>query len=206
MIIHDVEQRSPEWYALRRGTPSASGFGNILTPSTAKESASIETYAYQLAAEIFSEGALNAWGGNVDMERGRHLEEQAVGFYEITNDVSTDEVGFITDDDGAIGCSPDRLIGDEGMMEVKCLNAENHVHAMMHWKAFKTIVPKYRAQTQGQIHIAERKWCDLVFHHPQLPMVIIRQPRNVEYIDKLKSGITKLITRRDEIVQTLREY
>jgi hypothetical protein len=203
MIIHDIEQRSPEWYKLRMGVPTASCFDQLITP-TGRPSKSATVYARFLAAELYIGRPLDMWGGNAWTERGREMEGQALSLYEFANDVDARKVGFITNDDATAGCSPDALIGDDGMIEVKCLKAENHIGAIMHHKATGTCPPDYVPQTQGQLLLCQRKWCDLVFYHPELPMLTIRLVAQEEYAAILHAQIPAVITERDAVLATLR--
>lgn len=204
MIIHDVEQRSEEWYALRLGIPTGSAFSKLIT-SQGKPSKSLAEYATTLAGEKFSGKELEAWEGNQWTERGKELEIDAKEFYEFTNDVTVDEVGFITSDDKTRGCSPDGLVNDDGMTEYKCLKGERHIKAIMYYKKHNKAQPDYIPQTQGQMMIAERKWCDLVFFHPELPTLVIRQTYDEEFCATLAGLIDEVLVERDKIVKVLEE-
>jgi hypothetical protein len=203
MIIHECEQRSPEWHALRLGIPTASEFSQLVTP-TGKPSASLKTYAMSLAAELFIGRPVNMWAGNAWTERGREMEDQAVSLYEFAHDVETRRIGFVTNDDNTAGCSPDAFVGDDGMLEIKCLKAEHHIAAIMHFKRTGMCPPDYVPQTQGQLMLCERAWCDLVFYSPELPLLPIRQTPRPAIMELLGKQITALIAERDEVLSTLR--
>ncbi len=198
MIIHQMQQRTPEWEQIRLGIPTASEFSRLCT-STGEPSKSLAGYAKQLAAEKFAGTSLGSWGGNVAMERGRFLEEDGIRAYQFARDVALELVGFITDDEITYGCSPDALVGDDGCCEVKCLNAEKHIATMMRHREKGDIPPEFVQQTQGQIMIAERKWCDLIFYHPQLPLLIIRQEPIPAVVSGIMEGIAKVLKERDYV-------
>jgi len=202
MIVHDIPQRSDEWYRLRAGMPTASEFSSIVT-STGAESKSRQKYAYQLAAEKYAMGTCGTWGGNVHLERGRFLEEDALRAYAFVEGVEVVPCGFVTDDDVTHGCSPDGLVGNDGMAEVKCLKAENHISTLLYWRKNGRCPTDYVQQTQGQMMICGRSWCDLIFYHPNLPMFVIRQTPDAEVVAGLRDGISKIIVERDEVVSTL---
>ena len=204
MIIHDVEQRSPEWYALRAGLSTASEFGKIVT-SKGEPSKSANGYAMTLAGELFAGKTIDAWEGNTWTERGRELEEKAIQFYEFTHDRQVQIVGFVTADDGTMGCSPDGFVNDDGMIEVKCLKAENHITAILRFQKNGSVDPKYTQQTQGQLLICERGWCDLIFYQPELPPLVVRQTPNDELFDALKQNIPLVIKERDRVLTALRK-
>ena len=203
MKIHDVEQRSPEWYRLRMGVPTASCFDKLVTP-TGRPSKQATDYARFLAAELFIGRPLDMWGGNAWTERGKEMETQALSFYEFTNDIEARKVGFVTNDDCTAGCSPDALIGDDGMLEIKCLAAQHHIGAIMHYRQHGTCPPDYVPQTQGQIMLCERAWCEIMFYHPELPALTIRQTALPEYVSVLAAQIKAVIAERDAVLSALR--
>lgn len=203
MRAHDVEQRSAAWYALRSGRPTASEFCSLVT-STGERSKTLPRYAKTLAAEMFSGRTLDAWEGNAWTERGKEMEAEAIRLYEFANDCAVTPVGFVTSDDGSVGCSPDGLVGDDGLVEVKCLKAENHIEAILYHRKNGRCEPGYIQQPQGQIWITERKWCDLVFYHPVLPLLVIRQTPLPSLISALLPAISEVVTERDAILAALR--
>lgn len=202
MKIHDLEQRTPEWYAVRCGVPTASNFGKLMTP-TGKPSTQIVGYACQLAAEKYAGPGVNTWGGNMDVSRGRILEDDALAWYAFEYGCNPQAVGFVTDDAGTYGCSPDALIGESGMIEIKCLNAENHLKALLAHSETGKAPPDYHAQTQGQLWIAEREWCDLVFYHHNLPPHVIRVYKDAEYIAALQQAVAAVIEKRDQVFRLI---
>lgn len=203
MIIHDVAQNEPEWLQLRAGMPTASNFAKLIT-SKGEPSKSLPTYANLLAAELFAQKPLNDFEGNQWTERGHELEEDARSQYEFLNDCDVQQVGFVTDDEKSFGCSPDGLVNDDGMTEIKCLKTENHVEAILYFEKHKKCPPKYVPQTQGQIHVCQRKWCDLIFFHPDLPTLTIRQEPDEEVIGGLISQLHRVREVRDLVLETLR--
>lgn len=204
MIIHDIEQRSEAWYQLRTGMPTASMFSKMVT-SKGKILSSLPEYALTLAAAIYSGKNLDSWKGNEWTERGRELEENARKLYEFRNH-KVKEIGFITDDQELWGCSPDGIVGNNGMVEFKCLKAENHIKAIMYFSKYNKCLPYYTQQCQGQMLISERNWCDLVFYHPEFPLLIIRQEPDKNVTSGLLEARQELLIYRNEIVETLNSY
>lgn len=203
MNIHTCAQRSEEWYRLRAGIPTASEFSKLVT-STGERSKSLKGYAVTLANEAFVGMPVDAWEGNVWSERGRDLEDEALRLYEFAHDVAVEDCGFVTTDDGMAGCSPDGLVGNDGMVEIKCLKGERHTEVIMYYQKHGRCQPAYVQQTQGQMLVAERKWCDLIFMHPQLPMLTIRQEPDPKLWDALNKGITDVIAERDRVLAALK--
>lgn len=204
MIVHDLEQRSPDWYYLRAGKPTASSFGNLIT-SKGERSKSLPQYALTLAIELYAKGPVNDFEGSAYMERGRELESEALAWYAFERGVDIEPVGFITDDQERFGCSPDGLVPG-GMVEVKCLKAENHLKALLRHRKDGVAPPDYVQQTQGQMMIAERSWCDLIFYHPALPPVVIRQTPDPGIYACLADALEEVIAERDRVFSELQAY
>jgi len=205
MKIHnDIEQNSDQWLALRAGKPTASAFSNLIT-STGTASKSLPNYAITLAGELYAGKPLDAFEGNSWTERGHDLEDNARAKYEMLNDIDAIQIGFVTDDKETHGCSPDSLVGDNGLLEIKCLKAENHIKAIMYHQKHGKMPTTYVQQTQGQMMVCERDWCDLVFYHPDLPMLTIRSEPDTKIIHGLKQGIADVIAERDEVLEKLAE-
>ena len=202
MIVHDVEQRSPEWYALRAGLPTASEFAKIVT-SSGEASKSANGYALTLAAELYAGKPLDEIAATAYMERGREMEGQAVAFYEFMRDTAVAPVGFVTDDSRSEGCSPDGMVADDGLVEVKCLKASNHVGTILYHQKHGRCPPDYVQQTQGQLMICGRAWCDVIFYHPDLPLLVIRQEPDAGLHTALRKGLIAVRAERDKAFQAL---
>lgn len=201
MIVHDVIQGSSAWMRLRMGIPTASEFHNILTP-TGKQAGADTTrrYACELIAEWLMQRPLDGvtmpW-----MQRGKDLEEKAAEFYEFVNDVETKIVGFITNDAGTIGASPDRLVGDDGLLEIKVPSHHQHIEYLL----FKDISKRYKPQLQGQLYVTGRQWVDIVSFHPEMPPAIVRVERDEEYIKILDVALQSFTRYMAELREGLRE-
>lgn len=199
MQIHKVEQRTAEWFALRAGTPTASEFSKLVT-GTGKASTQVKGYAARLAAEKFAGGELEKWEGSQWTVRGAEMEPEARAAYELLG-ADVEEVGFVTNH-GA-GCSPDGLVGDEGLCEIKCLSPEKHVLALAYHAKHGRAPVDYIPQVQGQIWLCQRKWCDLYFYHPKLPELCIRVESDSDYQSTLAEQVEAVLSERDRLVQIL---
>lgn len=197
-ILHNVEQRSQSWYGLRAGRPTASEFSKLVT-SDGTRSKSLEGYAAMLAGEKFVGRPIEGWQGNEWTERGREMEEDALRLYQFSYDVDVERVGFITDDDLIVGCSPDGLVGQDGGVEVKCLKAENHIKTILYYQKHGRCPTDYVQQTQGSLWITRRKWWDLVFYHPDLPQLVIRQLPSPELHGAIAREVLSVCNERDRI-------
>ena len=185
MIIHDVRQGEEVWHRLRLGIPTASKFDQILTPKTLKPAASAEKYMYQLLAEWII-GQPCDLQSNRFMERGTELEPEARKLYAFQQGVKVQEVGFITTDDGLIGCSPDGLIGDDGGLEIKCPMAPTHVKYLLNPKQ---LYEDYKLQVQGALYVTERDWWDIKSYVPGMPSVIHEVKRDPAIIEPLSENL-----------------
>jgi hypothetical protein len=186
MIRYDMPQGSAEWRSARMGVPTASSFHRIITPKTAKPSAQADAYLHELLAELMLGRPLDSpaypW-----MQRGNELEEEAANWYEFERDVAAEVVGFCTTDDSRYGASPDRLVGDEGLLELKCPSPAVHVGYLLFPQ--RGVDAEYRCQVQGQMLVTKRKWCDVVSYHPELPKVIVRVERDEDYIALMSAAL-----------------
>ena len=194
MIILDHEQGTEEWFAARLGKPSASNFSKLIT-ATGKPSASADGYINQLIAERLT-GQSEPFYQNEHMARGTELEPEAREAYEFITGEDVVEHGFILDDSGEFGCSPDGL-SFSGMtgLEIKCPAANTMVKYLRNpeslWKA-------YYQQIQGCMLVTGAVAWDAFAYHPEMPHVIVTVERNEEYINQLaeqvKSAVNVILT------------
>lgn len=181
MIVHDIPQYSDEWWAVRLGKPTASRFKDILT-STGKKAAGADAYMHLLLAEMMAGKPLESYT-NQWMERGTELEPEARTYYELER-CAVDQVGFVTDDMGSVGCSPDGLTPNGGL-EIKAPKAETHVKYMLAGKC----PAEYYPQVQGSMWICERDSWDFMSYHPDLKPFLITVKRDDEYIKRLEESV-----------------
>jgi len=184
----DIKQGSEAWFKARSGIPTASCFDAIITP-TGTRADGYEVYANTLIAEIMTGGPVEDWGGNRWTERGNEFEDEAVLFYEMQKGSSTDKVGFVTN--YSVGCSPDRYVDDDGLLEVKSPKASTQVKYLL---SNSNKMPSiYIPQVQGQLYVTGRKWCDWLSYSPEVPSIIIRVYRDESYITKLSGALQKFL-------------
>ena len=152
-----MEQGSDEWFDIKKGKMSASHAQAI-----SAQGKGLDTYIHELMSEYYSSGERDSYS-NEDMERGIELEAQAVEMYELENNVKTEKVGFVELNE-YVGCSPDRLVGEDGMIEVKCPKDKNHFKFLL--EGAKAIESKYIWQMQMQMFITERKYNIFLSYNP----------------------------------------
>lgn len=204
MKTHEVEQGTPEWHALRAGKPTASEFSKLVT-SKGEPSKSMSDYAATLAAEAYAGEPVDAWEGNKHTDRGKELESEAMALYEFREGVDVERIGFVTDDKEEHGCSPDGLVGEDGMVEIKCLMAKNHVKAIIYYQKNGRCPTDYVQQAQGQMWICGREWVDVVFYHPVLPVLIIRQTPDAEIVAGLVEQLPKVMAERETVLAAIQK-
>lgn len=191
MIRIDCQQGTPEWYAARLGIPTSSNFSSILTEG-GKLSRSCDKYAWALLAEqILQTPTDDASSGF--MARGSSLEFKARAFYEMERDADVEQIGFVLRDDRRAGCSPDGLVGDDGLLEIKCPSAANHIGYLLDDQGIG-----YKAQVQGQLWVCERAWCDTLSFHPDMPPALVRIARDEAHIALLDKAIAQFCEYLDE--------
>jgi hypothetical protein len=175
-ICHDVAQYSEEHDRLRLGIPTSSNFHKIITPQ-GKPSKQWREYACVLIAERILHTKLEFYNSPA-MERGLIVEAEAADWYEFDRDVSAERVGFITDDMHTMGCSPDRLVGDDGLLEIKAPLPHTQVE---YWISGE-ISQRFRPQLQGQLYISQRSWVDILCWHDVLPKLVVRVEPDEKFI------------------------
>jgi len=161
MILHIIEQKSEEWKEIRKGKLTASNFSKILT-KTGKLSSQYIDVIYENLSELHTfEDEYHPT--NFYMERGIELEEDAILNYESISGNIVDKVGFIESECGMFGVSPDGLVGNDGLIEIKCLIQKKHIALLLgEHKEIDTYMP----QIQFQLFISKRKWVDFVSYNP----------------------------------------
>lgn len=194
--ILDCEQRSPDWWQARLGIPTASEFSKILAKGEGKTRAS---YMRRLAGEILTGEPAETFE-SAAMIRGREMEAEARESYRFVYGADPQPVGFIRN--GAKGCSPDSLIGDDGMLEIKTQKAELLVKTILDDR----FPPEHKAQVQGQLWVAERQWCDLCVFWPGLPLFVKRAERDEEYIKALAEAVERFNEELAEMVEQVQRY
>ena len=187
MKIQDVQQNTHQWLRARLGIPCASEFDQLVKNNGGLTGSAGKSYAKRLAYELITnapiERVTTKW-----MERGTDLEPEAVRMYEFLTDRKCEEVGFITDDDRTAGCSPDRFVGEDGGLEIKCPAGWTHIDYLLDPKHG----PQYRQQIQGTMWLTGRKWWDRMFYHPLLDPVIVTIKADPKYQKHIAAGVKRI--------------
>ena len=178
-ISHDVAQYSEEHDRLRLGIPTSSNFHKIITPQ-GKPSKQWREYACVLIAERILQHKIEFYNSPA-MERGLIVEAEAADWDEFDQDVTVQRIGGITDEEHTMGCSPDRLVGDDGLLEIKAPLPHTQVE---YWISGE-LSERFRPQLQGQLYVSQRSWVDILCWHDGLPKLVVRVEPDEKYIATL---------------------
>ena len=200
-----MEQRSDEWFEARLGKVTASKIADVMsTLKTGKEAITRKNYRIQLVSERLTNKKADSFINDA-MRIGIEREDDARTSYIFKhNDV--EETGFV--DHPTIpmtGASPDGLVGDDGLIEIKCPLTTTHTDTLISGKA----PSKYIPQMQWQMACTGRKWCDFVSYNPDFPenlqLFVVRVERDDTLIKELEDGVKKFLSEVDETVTKLKE-
>lgn len=199
-VIHTCEQGSADWHQARAGLPTASEFECIVKRlKSGAYSDTRRTYMLKLASEVLIGEPEESFTSYVT-ERGKRLEPEARDLYAMLHDCQPQQVGFITNH-GA-GCSPDALVGSDGLLEIKTKRGGLLIEAIL----ADDFCSEHHAQCQGALWVAEREWIDLCVYWPGLPPFIKRATRDESYIANLASEVAKFNDELAAIVEKIRAY
>jgi len=181
--VFNMPQGSDEWFEVRRGIVTASEFGTLLMQGrSGADSKTRRTYMLKLMGERLTGDPMYRYT-NDHMERGHDQEPAARELYAFQTDLEPQAVGFIKN--GSVGCSPDSIVGDKGMVEIKTKLAHLHLDVLL-----GDVVPnEHMAQIQGQLWVAEREWCDFVSYCPKLPLFVKRVHRDEAFIERIAKAV-----------------
>lgn len=179
MEIVDVEQGSDEWHKVRALRASASHAQAIQANGKG-----LDTYITEKVCKYLS-SADDVGFVNKAMEHGIEQEPVAVALYEFVTGNDCEKVGYVIHND-FIGCSPDRFVGKDGLVEVKCPSDKVYFQYLLDSK----IDLKYYYQMQMQMLVCERSWCDYVVYNPNFKkqIEIARVYPDQKVVDKLNKG------------------
>ncbi len=195
IIITRGQHTDPRWKPCRMGLPTASEFGSIITPKDMTYSKSAEGYICDLIDELKrpDQHAAEGFQGSKDTRRGNALEPEALGVYEFDTGIRVHSVGLVLSDCRRFGCSPDGLIGDAGLVQVKCPDGKKFVALQRKWMQTKEVPADYKAQCHGEMIVTGREWNDLMIYCPGYdPLVIHITPD--KFTDRLREHLDQFHT------------
>lgn len=187
--IHDVEQRSEEWFALRRGIVTASSVGQLITPSTLKPADNDKSRGLiaQLVAERIT-GWTEPTYQSADMLRGELDEPIARAVY-AEHYAPVTECGFMVLESGGyrIGFSPDGLVGDSGLIEIKSRSPKAQVALIVNGE----VPAEHMAQCQCGLWVSGREWIDYVSFSGGLPLWVKRVDGDPRWFDAIDETVQR---------------
>lgn len=192
-MVLPIEQGSPEWFEQRRGKVTASRIADIMAKTKSGYSTSRQNYLMQLLCERLT-GKVEESFKSAAMQRGNDLEPEARNWYQLETGEIVEQISFIDhpniDDAGA---SPDGLVGNEGLIEIKCPNTATHIETLRSKKPSD----RYYKQMQWQMACTGRKWCDFVSFDNRLPdnlaYFCVRIDRNEDAIAEIEAEVNKFL-------------
>ena len=203
MKVIDAVQGTPEWLAARAGRVTASMISNVLMKP---ETAGFRDYQAQLVAEILTGKPQGSDYTNVHIQFGSETEPLARSAYEAETGFSVNEVGLcIHPTIERAGASPDGLVGNSGLVEIKCPKVATHLAYQI-----AGVVPAgYKNQMMWQMACTGRDWCDFVSFRPDLPehlqLFIVRFKRDSAKILELETAVISFLSTVDAMLAKLKK-
>lgn len=202
-MADEITQGTAEWHALRLGRVTASRVADVIAKTRTGVSASRANYLAELVAERLT-GEPGEFFTNAAMQRGTELEPFARECYVFHTGNAVQEIAFVVHPGIEMaGASPDGLVGDKGLVEIKCPGTAKHIATLRG----ASIDGKYITQMQWQMACTGRDWCDFVSYDPRLPVEmqlhVQRVARDSEYIDELERDVISFLAEVDATVADL---
>lgn len=201
--MSEITQGSEAWFAQRLGRVTASRVADIIAKTKTGVADSRGNYLAQLVAERLTGQAADSFKSGA-MQHGTETEPMARMAYETETGQMVTEVAMIQHPKIEMaGASPDGLVGEDGLVEIKCPNTSTHIATLMADKA----PSGYMAQMQWQMACTGRAWCDFVSFDPRMPedmqLFIKRVPRDEKLIAEYEAEVVKFLAEVQETVDKL---
>lgn len=206
MKIIDFPQGSAEWAQARTGRVTASNLSKVLSRARDRKSegATRANYKARIIAEILTAQPQEDDYTNDDMEGGIELEPFARGTYMARKLISVDMAPLVVHPTmERFSCSPDGLVGEDGMTQFKCPKAATHIG----YRLAGVVPPKYEPQLVAEMECCERAWSDFVSYCPLFPapldLFVVRLHRNPKRAIEVLAEVTQFNREVDEIIEKL---
>lgn len=198
MEVIDVVQGTEAWLSLRCGIPTTSNFDKIITPK-GEPSKQREKYLWKLAGERITKIPENGYK-NTAMEIGIEREAEARGTYELITGKDVTQVGFcMSGEKRKYGASPDGLIDDDGLIEIKSPLIATHISYLLKGELPSVYIP----QVQGQLFVTGRKWCDFMSYYPGIKPFIFRVFPHDWFIEFLQKELFSFCDELERVVKKI---
>lgn len=202
--MDEIIQGSPEWHAIRLGKVTASRIADVCARTKSGWGASRKNYMAELVAERLT-GQRTEGFTNAAMQWGTDMEPDARAAYQFHANRRVEQVGFVPHPAIAeTGASPDGLVGEDGLVEIKCPNTATHLETLLG----SALPDKYFLQVQWQLACTGRAWCDFASFDPRLPesmrLFVDRVKRDDAAIKAIEKDVTEFLAELRETVRKLR--
>lgn len=193
----EIIQGTDEWKMLRLGKVTASRVKDIVATTKTGYSTSRDKYMTQLLLERLTNTVAESYSNDA-MSWGTEQEPFARAAYEAAKSVMVDQVAFVNHPTIEMaGASPDGLVNDDGLVELKCPMSHTHLESLL-----GGLDDQYKVQVNWQMACTGRKWTDLCSFDPRFPaelqLVIKRFERDDTYIATLEKEVIKFLTELDD--------
>ena len=195
MTIFNFPQRSEEWYKIRIGKITGSDFHTLMGNGETKKKLLLKKAVERITGKPQGDELKNS-----DIQRGVDLEDTARTYYEMETGNTVNQVGFIQLNE-YVGCSPDGLIGMDGILEIKCPRATTFLSHYLD----DSIEKQYYTQIQFNMMITGVKWCDFVRYNEDFPLYIKRVKADKEYQCRIRERLYECIKEIEEMVNNYKE-
>lgn len=197
-----MQQRTEEWFAARCGKVTASRMKDIIAKS---DTAAYRNYQAEIISERLSGRPAESYSSR-EMQRGTELEPKARAVYLLETGSDVSETGLIPHPSIAnSGASPDGLVDNDGLLEIKCPNTATHIDFLLHRQPKR----EYILQMQWQMACTGRLWCDFVSYDDRLPephaYACIRIMRDPETIERLEQAAADFLAEAEAIIKQLEQ-
>ena len=197
-----MEQRTEEWFAARLGRVTASRIADVVAKTKTGYGAGRANYMAELVCERLTGQRAEGFTSKA-MQHGTDTEPRARAAYELLTGNTVVEVGFIARDDMAAGASPDGLVGEDGLIEIKCPHTATHIDYLL-----KGSVPgNYELQMQWQMACTGRKFCEFVSYDPRFPdhlqLMIVRVDRDDALIADIEKEVRLFLDEVTKMVERI---
>lgn len=206
MKVLDFPQGSPEWALARAAKVTGSRAADVIATIKSGEAAARRDYRTQLVIETLTGKPAEDGYVSRDMERGTELEPFARAAYEVKHGILVDEVGFVLHpENDRIGCSPDGLVGTDGMLQIKCPKSATHLQ----WLRAGVVPAEHKPQMLLEMACTGRAWSDFVSFDDRLPkpfdLFIVRYKLDPLMVLGIIAEAEKLLAEVDAIVAELKD-
>lgn len=204
--LASIDQGTDDWHTARLGKVTASRLGDLMAKTKSGYSTSRRNYLMELLCQRLT-GEREETYTSSEMQWGIDNEPLARTCYEVDKDILVEEVGLFDHPEiDGFAASPDGLVGEDGLIEIKCPKTKTHIDFIQTLK----IDPKYQKQMTAQMLCTGRNWCDFVSFDPRLPenlqFVCVRYNLDEELASEIVGEVTEFLSELDGLTEKMRNY